>query len=251
LPKIEYRFYNEDTCFVHESDDEGNFEGHLRQGDYRVLATNTDAPGATFSEMDSYDKATVAIGNGQTRSSFANSLSPVYSVVIDHLDIPDNGIVRMEPLPVLLTKQLVLVFSLLGGLDTEVTSLSGELPGVYPSVYLTTGLPSEQSSSTSVRFNVAGEGVQREARIGLFGLRDPGKEPVYTNNLSLAFTLNNGSEEETTIAMTSILSAIILAHEGKLPARVSIFIELRRWADGIGGSIKAWTDGSEETIKVG
>jgi hypothetical protein len=255
LSKIEYHFYNEKTCLVHESDNEGNFEGQLRPGAYQVLATNTDAAGATFSEMDSYDKATVAIANGQTRSSFANTLSPVYSVVLEELEVPDRKSVLMEPSPTSLTKQLVLVFFLQDGLDTEIASISGDLFGVYPSVYLATGLPSEESFEespvTSVHFSVAGEGVQREAQIGLLGLRDPGAEPTYTNDLSLTLTLYNGKEKETIIPMTSTLSSIIDGNDGKLPVHVFFVIELTKQVDDIKGGIKAWTDGTEETITVG
>jgi hypothetical protein len=246
LPKLEYRFYSEDTCLVRESDDEGNFEGEFFPGVYRVLATNVDAPGVAFSGLERFDKATA--------SAQPTVNSGVYSVVVERLEVPDDGTVRIEPLPALLTKQLVLVFSLLDGLDTEVTSLSGELPGVYPSVYLATGLPSEesveQSPSTSVRFSVAGQGVQREAEIGLFGLRNPGAEPTYTNDLSLTLTLYNGREKATTIPLTTILSDIISGNNGKLPVHVSFLIELTRQVDDIKGGIKAWTDGSEETIKV-
>jgi hypothetical protein len=219
----------------------------LRSGSYRVLATNVDATGVAFSGLESYDAAQA------TRSTLVSSeLSSVYSVVVDHLEVPDNGTVRREPLPALLTKQLALIFSLQDELDTEIATISGELFGVYPSVYLATGMPSEesveQSLSTPIRFKVVEQGVQRSVQFGLFGLHDPEKEPVYTNDLSLTLTLNNESKEETTIPLTDILSDIIGGNNGVFPARVSIFIELRKQANDVAGRITAWADGEKETI---
>jgi hypothetical protein len=257
VPKVEYRFYNDKTCLVRESDEEGNFKGQLRPGAYQVLATNTDATGATFSEMDNYDEATVTIDDAAqaTRSTLISSeLSSVYSVVIGKLVVPNNGTALVEPTPVLLTKQLVLVFTLLDGLDKEIAAIAGEVYGVYPSVYLATGLPSErsveQSPSTGIPFSVAGEGVKRKAQVSMLGLRDPGKEPTYTNNLLLTLRLSDGREEKTTINLTTILSDIIEDNKGSLPVRLSFFIDLKRWVGGIEGSFRAWSDGSVEIIKV-
>jgi hypothetical protein len=253
LPKLEYNFYGEDTYLLRESDDEGNFEGELPPDVYRILATNVDAPGVVFSEMDSFDLATVTMDNVNSQ------LSTVYSVVVEQLEVSDYGNILREPLPALLTKQLVFVFTLVDGLDTEVASITGELPGIYPSLRLSTGLPSPesvtQSLSTSVRFKVVEQGMQRSVQIGLFGLRDPENGLVYTSDLALACASSGGDEEETTIPLTSVLSEIISENGGVLPPLVYISVELKRTQPptevGITGSITAWKNGEEESIIIG
>jgi hypothetical protein len=247
LPKLEYNFYGANTYLLRGSDDEGKFEGKLPPDVYRVLATNADAAGVTFSGMESFDLATVTMDNVNSQ------LSTLYSVAIEQLEVSDYGNILREPSPVLLTKQLVFVFTLVDGLDTEVASMSGSLPGVYPSLRLSTGLPSPesvtQSLSTSVRFKVVEQGVQRSVQIGLFGLRDPENGLVYTNDLALTLALNDGGEEETTIPLTNTLSEIISGNGGVLPSLVYVSIELKTSAvTGITGSITAWGDGEEETI---
>jgi hypothetical protein len=244
MPKLQYNFYGLDTSLVRESDETGNFEGRLPPNIYRVLATNTDAAGMAFSGMESFDLATVTIDNDA-------ALSTVYSVVVDPMELPDNGNILYEPSPALLTKQLVFIFTLLGDLGTEVVSITGSLPGVYPSLRLATGRPSPESAtqslSTSVRFEVSGQGVRRSARIGLLGLRDPEDGRVYTNNLALTLAMSGGGEEEATVDLTGVLSKIIPNNEGIFPPLITVSVELKPSDEtGITGSVTEWEYGDEE-----
>jgi hypothetical protein len=174
---------------------------------------------------------------------------------MDALEVTGVGSIRREPSPVLLTKQLVLVFTLSGGLDRQVTSMAGALPGVYPSVYLSTDQPSVQSLNeslvTSTRFAVPGRDVERSVRIGLLGLHDPDYGRTYTGHLALTLYLNDDSPEKTMVDLTGVLSGIIEDNRGVFPPLAYIAIELTRTeVGGIGVSITDWGSGEDETIEL-
>jgi hypothetical protein len=182
----------------------------------------------------------------------------IYSVVVEELIVrPDVRTYR--PTPVLLTKQLELIFVLSGGLETEVKTIAGVLPGVYLSVYLATGLPTPetliQSPNTAVRFDAVGEGNERRAQISLLGLRDPRYREVYTNNLEFALSMNDDSEEAVTVDLTNELSDILSLYQGVLPQETSVVIRLERipvdgTEGGITGSLIGWKVEGVEIITV-
>jgi hypothetical protein len=180
----------------------------------------------------------------------------VYSVRVEELKVSAGGAVEKTPLPVLLTRELVFVFSLSGGLESEVTSISGTLPGVFPSVRLATGLPTaeslNQSRQTAVVFSAPATNGKCSARIGLLGLLDPEEGSAYTCDLSLSLLMTGGGKEETEISLTSLFSGI-LANGGTLPQQLYINITIEPdVAEGgaIGGSIHSWGDGEEENLVI-
>jgi hypothetical protein len=267
LSGLEYRFYGTDTCIIRSGDARGNFEGRLSRGTYRVLATNTNAERATFTGLNTYDGATVGApavsGSEDTDPDIPEQWSPVdtvdnvYSVYVEELKVSAGGAVEKTPLPVLLTRELVFVFSLSGGLGTGVTSISGTLPGVFPSVRLSTGLPSSeslnQSRRTAVVFSAPATDGKCSARIGLLGLRDPEEGSAYTCNLSLSLLMNGGDKEETEISLTSLFSEIFMKNGGTLPQQLYIYITIAVEASeigGVGGSILGWGTGEEENLTI-
>jgi hypothetical protein len=263
LPALEYYFYatdGEETIRAN-SDNQGNFEGELTFGTYRVIATNTTTAtnGSVAFTTDSYEQATVTVQpTEQTRalSTLNAQLSTIYSVVVEELPVR-RGIQTYRPVPLLLTKQLELVFVLSGGLETEVKTIVGVLPGIYSSVYLATGLPTSealtQSSTTAVRFDIAGQGDERETQVSLLGLRDPRYREVYVNNLDLTLAMNDDSEEAVTIDLSNELSDLLSLYQGVLPPESSVTIRLERNPVGgvdasIDGSISKWEVGGEVVV---
>jgi hypothetical protein len=277
LPALEYHFYSGTQEPIRaNSDNQGNFEGELLFGTYRVIATNTAAAtnGSVAFSTSSYESATVTaqpteqmrsqlstvnsqLSTEQTRSQLStlnSQLSTVYSVVVEELSVR-HGMQPYRPTPVLLTKQLELVFTLSGGLETEIKSIAGVLPGVYSAVYLATGLPTPeavtQSPNTAVRFNAVGQGTERKAEVSLLGLRNPEYGAAYTNSLELTLSMNDDSEEAVIIDLTQELSDIFALYQGVLPSEISVEIQLERSPTGgvegtIGGSIKQWKVAGEE-----
>jgi hypothetical protein len=263
LSGLEYRFYGTDTCIIRSGDADGNFEGTLPWGTYRVLATNTNAARATFIGMDTYETATVgapAVSGSEDEGtdpdtpeqwSLVDTMDNVYSICVEELKVRASGAVEKTPPVDLLTRELVFIFELAGGLDIEVTSMRGALPGVYPSVSLTTGRPSSeslsQSSETAAVFSVPATDGQCLARIGLLGLLDPEDGNAYACDLSLTLLMIGGYEEEIKISMSSLFPEILLKNGGTLPRQLYIYITIAPDASeigGVGGSILGW--GTEE-----
>jgi hypothetical protein len=260
LPRLEYRFYAADTVLIRPDDGRSNFEGDLPAGLYHVLAVNAGdsiAAGVTFTGMDSYETAAVTVQPDRTGDATQLSMvnSGLYSVPVRDLEVTVFEDTRREPAPVPLTKQLVFFFTLSGGLETEVTSLTGVLPGVYSSVYLSDSRPTPQSMTQSLtaatRFELRSQGAERSVSVGLLGLRSPVDEPIYTCNLALTLTLSNGNREEITVDLTEALSDIITGNPGILPPQASIYIRLA-WTEmgGVGGSVEDWKIGNEETVEL-
>ena len=73
----------------------------------------------------------------------------VYSWNVDDVDVPLQGTVQYTPVPRPLVKQMLLHFQVTGMEEAKV--LNGKLNGVYPSVLLLSGEPSEQSISAAPR----------------------------------------------------------------------------------------------------
>jgi hypothetical protein len=160
---------------------------------------------------------------------------------------------------VLLTKQLKLVFTLSDGLDAEVKSIAGVLPGIYSAVYLSTGLPTPeaaaQSLTTAVRFDIAAQGSERKAQIFLLGLCHPEYGTVYTNQLELTLTMNDGSVVDVVIDLTKDLSDILSQYRGVLPTESFVDIRLEKISvggtgGGVMGSVTQWTAEGNEIVTV-
>jgi hypothetical protein len=266
LPALEYYFYSTDMRenIRANSDGEGNFEGELPFTAYRVIAANTAAAtggNVVFENMHTYDQAVVSTlptNQSYNQLSIVNAPLSIYSVVVPELLVtPDVRTYR--PVPVLLTKQLELIFILSGGLETEVKTIAGVLPGIYSSVYLSTGLPTPEatakSPATAVRLDAVGEGNERKAQVYLLGLCDPKYREIYTNSLELTLAMNNGSGEAVTVDLTQNLSDILFQYRGVLPTKTSVVIRMERTSvggieGGVTGSILEWTVEEGETITV-
>jgi hypothetical protein len=267
LSGLEYRFYSADTCIIRSGDADGNFEGTLPWGTYRVLATNTNAERATFAGLNTYETATVgapALSDSEDTDpdipeqwSPVDTIGKVYSVCVEELKVRASGAVEKTPSIDLLTRELVFIFELAGGLDIEVTSMRGVLPGVYPSVSLTTGFPGaeslSQSSQTAVAFSVPATNGQCSARLGLLGLRDPENSRAYDCDLALILLMIGDGREEIEISMSSLFSEILMKNEGVFPRQLYIYITIAPdIAEGgaIGGIIRSWGTGEGGTVSL-
>jgi hypothetical protein len=268
LPALQYHFYNAETrqtAFNRPDDGQGNFEGSLPKGDYHVIAVNTDAAAGgsvTFNRMDSYETANVSVdssqltvesddGESHSQLSTVNSLlSTVYSVVVE--DVTASGSQLYQPAPVLLTKQLELKFVLRDDLGGRVAELTGLLTGVYPSVLLHSGLPTQesidQSPQTAIRFEASGEGDQRQAQLGLFGIRNPEHGNAYRSILRIALNIPNENPQTLALDMTGIFTDII-QNQGAIPPQLTLHIEIRQNAIGIGGMVTGWGNEGETVVE--
>jgi hypothetical protein len=267
LPALQYHFYNAETrqsAFTHPDDGQGNFEGALPEGAYHVIAVNTAAAGGgtvVFNDMNNYETANVSVdssqltvessqGNAQL-STFNCQLSTVYSVVVEGVAAADLQPHRPEP--VLLTKQLELKFVLRDDLGGRVAELSGLLTGIYPSILLHTGRPSresiDQSPQTAIRFTASGQGEQRQAQFGLFGIRNPEHGDAYRNILRIVLRIPNENSQTLALDMTKIFTDIIEQNQGAIPPQLTLHIEIRQNAIGIGGMVTGWSNEGETVVE--
>jgi len=260
LPAMKYHFYNTDTdqeYIVRSCDGIGNFDATLPVGTYRVIATNTSASNVEFTGMNSHETAIVKAHSQNSRLFISRSgnytmlLQPdnVYSTIVEELVVTENNTVRLTPVPTLLTKQLNLVFSMQSGLDTEVASMTGVLPGIYPAVHLYTceGTQIEQSPEMAVNFETVAEGNERKAQISLFGVCDPATVD-YTNNLELELTMKDGSTSNVTLDLTEVISDIMEKNEGSIPPELSIPIEVTKTETDdikVGVEVGGWIEEGE------
>ena len=256
LPAMTYRFYTPDTCLVRADDGAGAFRGRLPADTYRVLAVNADARAANvdFGGLDDYETATVSARGVEPPTpgfpyALVDTVGPAFAVRLGKLEVAENGAVGEHPLPELLARRLVLVFTFADGLETEVVSLTGVLPGVFPAVLLSTGRPPEPAPGTvtAVRFGISGEGAQRTAQVGLLGLYDPGGQQVQDAGLlALTLTLSNGERKAAVMNdLPALLSAIIAGNRGVFPSPLYMTIGLAPASDGDGNvtitaGIKEW-----------
>jgi hypothetical protein len=259
LPALQYHFYNVDSLqplIVRSGDSQGNFEGPLPVGSYRVIAVNTDAASGgnvTFDDMDNYE---LARANSVVSSQPNAQLSPLdcylYSVVVPELIVASSDTIY-RPDPVLLTKTVVLRFILEDELSAEVVSLDGILRGVYPSalLYTQTAVTDNPSAidASAVAFNSGPTSDGWEAELPLFGLCDPGYGQVYENILTVSLGMREGGDEEIALRLTKILSNWFVLHKDKLPDRIVLNIVLTRGSILSQGGVTVWADsGESETI---
>lgn len=275
LPASQYHFYNTNTnqeYIVRSCDGSGNFDGLLPVGTYRVIATNISADNVTFNGMDSHETASVyaddllstrgvswnivdwtytessleAVEKSLfSKLSYLEQPDEVYSTIIEKLIVTENYTIRVEPVPMLLTKHLTLVFSMQDGLDTEVVSMIGVLPGVYPAVHLYSGqgLQIEKSPTVAICFETITDGIERRAHISLFGMYDPAHGEIYSNNIVLNLNMIDGSTIVTTLDLTEILSDVIEKNDGIIPLELSLSLALTKTPIGVGVEVEGWIEG--------
>ena len=262
LPAVHYYFYHINdvvACITRECDGKGNFEGTLPVGTYRVIATNIDAGNVEFSDMGSHRsaKATLSEFTPSRSGHFSRATQTVlaqpgkvYSTIIDELKVTAYGEERHTPSPALLTRQVTLSFTLMDGLEEEVSTISGTLNGVYPSVQLYSCQHSTesavQSPTMAVLFQTTAEDNIHRARVSLFGLCNPSYGTVYSSVLQLQLDMNDGSTDTTTFDLTDSLSAIIEQNAGTIPIQLQLLIELRKTDVGIEVGVVEWIEGGED-----
>lgn len=143
----------------------------------------------------------------------------------------------------------------------EATILNGKLNGVYPSVFLLSGAPSEQSISaapvTNAEFTVAlTRGKTREtelvymasAEIRLLGLLSPEYGISYDSRLYLQVHNSSGKTYDTSVNMNRILTDIINLYAGELPVdeTIEVNINVNLLDMVLSAVVESWTEGSGE-----
>lgn len=213
------------------------YEADLKAGTYRGLCYNTDAVNVAFSDMDSYETATVSVSTmPASRAALASRAegtevaqpAGLYHACVEDFTLEAGKMMEITFSPVPLVKTVRLRFELPAWLTTE--SLSGALMGVYPSLLLSTMEPSAEaltaSYSTYVAFDADLSGAEAAATVTLFGLADPQGGTAYTNTLALGLTAAGGKQYPLVADLTPALTEVMAANGGTLPAGVEFVVNL-------------------------
>lgn len=206
-------------------------------------------------------EAVAGYGTDAAEVRLVSEMQPgnVYSWNVDDVDVPLQGTVQYTPVPRPLVKQMLLHFQVTGMEEAKV--LNGKLNGVYPSVLLHSGKPSEQSISaapeTNTSFTVTltraetrntEPAYMASAEIRLLGLLSPEYGAAYDSRLHLQVRNSGGEMYSASVNMNGTLTDIIRLYAGELPADETVEVEL-----GINllnavltAEVKGWTEGSGE-----
>ena len=255
-----YHFYPADGSapITAPCDGQGNFSGLLPAGTYQVIGANTNASGAEFRGMDSYETGTAHATclKGLTRRLpptlsgvvDAPSLYQIERTVLTNLVVAGNDTIERDPVPAYLTHNVKFTFYLDEHLTPLVSHIAGTLRGVYPSVNLyyqrTLDDAIALSPDISLDFTPHEEPDHWAASLSLFGICDPKYGEAYRNILSIILTLPD-EEAHIRIDLTNELSKIIVENDGHIPIEIPLEFELNWTGIEVVGIVKPWKDGGE------
>lgn len=231
----------------------------LPAGDYRVLAYNADATGVRFAEMDDYAMAVVELIPVATRSGgyvVVGEPPEVYVAAMpEELVIVAGGQTESNAAVRKLMRTLVFNFSSESNLSLD--KLESTLCGVYPSVLLSTGEPTQRAlqaaPEVAVCFGADFRSVTKATgTVRVPGLLDPQNGTVYDNVLNLKLDTPEGGHYTSAVNLNGALTQILADNGGVLPVEVPIemSIRLERTAVGLSAAVEGWKVGetSEGTI---
>lgn len=224
---------------IRDTDAKG-FIGILPVGTYQALAVNSDVAGVNFTNMSTYQTATVEIKPETT-------LSALHSFGTEPLVVDGIRTIERSYVPTLLTKTLILNFEQ----DEAIASLSGVLCGTYPSVLLDTGTPSKASQDAAPTTTLPFEAILTEGKgkaiLTMLGILGPEYGVKYHNLLQLKVVTHTGETLTKDIDMNRVLSDMLKANGGVMPS-LPVEIDLKVNIDiliGLQASVVAWSTGGE------
>lgn len=233
------------------------FHDTLPAGTYRALVVNTDFRGVKLSDMEHYETARVELLPPATRSDAGLSLvgQPVnvWALSLNALSVESES---EAAFPQARFRSCVHTVRLSFDIQDpeELSSLEGHLQGVYPSVLLAGGEPSEEAraaaASTFIPFSVALNKEGGECTVGVLGILSPDGGSAYHNVLRLSATGTEGEVVTTEVDLTEELSRVLGSGSGELPQelsiRVSVDIRFGPKPEMIAvATVQGWNNGGE------
>ncbi|NDV84356.1 DUF5119 domain-containing protein [Bacteroides sp. 51] len=257
LPSMRYYFYDMSEYsapLVYPCDGNGNFEGDLPAGIYRVIAVNPDAEYVSFSGMDRETTAWVTADLAFEASRISVLLAQpgkVYAFNLGAFILSSGDELSFEPVPELLLRRVRIRMELSESLRGHVVGIDGVLCGVYPSVRLFGFEPViadlSDIAGSQVRFRATAEDARWVAYLDVFGLCDPDYGRVYENLLDLVLTLNDGRQANVQADLTGQLSDIIKQSGGTIPLTLSLELTIEADEADFSVSILPWDpDGGDD-----
>lgn len=217
--------------FTRDCPPEG-FVGEVKSDSYRVLAVGSDFHGVMLTGMESYETATAAVQPVvSTRSDGLQAVSQADGLCLlpfDAFTVEGGGAMVHRATPRTLGSTIRLTFTV--DRRDHLASLEGTFQGVYPSVLLSTGAPTEEARAAAVAtvtpFSVSltGDGFRCDVRT--LGVLYPADGETYTNKLRLTTVSTDGQMLSTQTDLTEELSRVMEANGGLLPLSLTMSVSL-------------------------
>lgn len=195
-------FYGDNGSLVRGKTENNHLSAVLPTGKYKILAVNEDVEGVAFSNMEEFDKAyAYALPvYGKTKedvtSGWIRQPGWVYSGSLGDLVVNTGDTIQRTLMPAPLVQRVTLKIQLTGDVDA-VTSVSGALTGVAPSVRLASGVCGDGYASITgldpKPLDAAGNFTADVLVFGVEAKNEDGTPASNTVQLELGFT-NGGSQ---------------------------------------------------------
>lgn len=239
--------------FTRDCPPEG-FVGEVESGSYRVLAVGSDFHGVELTGMESYETATAVVQPVvSTRSDGLQAVSQPDGLCLlpfEAFTVEGGGAVVHRATPRTLGSTIRLTFTV--DRRDHLASLEGTFQGVYPSVLLSTGAPTEEArtaaAATVTPFSVSltEDGLRCDVRT--LGVLYPADGETYTNLLRLIAVSTDGQMLSTQTDLTEELSRAMDANGGLLPLSLSldVMLEVRFEPEPVmeaTATVRGWNDG--------
>lgn len=237
---IRYCFYPSDNgARIQIDTDSTGLKFTLPPDEYKLLIFNCDGKTVEFRNMDKFETAEAYIIDSKAAKSTVSSIVPLYGVAIDDLVVKvgqENQIV-FTPEPLVREVNIKIKVD---GMD-YVKECKGILSGVSAAINLSRQLiVEEDKTEATFQTSPSEEGVQ--ASILILGKpADKGEQPpeASSNEMTLDFTLNDGSTVSTTVELGNSLnetegSTVNVGIEACVEKKAVFSVKINRW-DVAGG----------------
>ena len=230
-PKSTYYYFYRDGRLWEPSATETSGEGYtgtLPTGTYNVLMHNTDCPMVSQQEMEDFLQAKMhADARSVDKTSKLFCEQDTYSLALEDVVIECHKTTILHPDPQRLNRTVTMAFTI--DLPREFTKVSGELQGVYPSAYLTNGMPAvdDESAFYAVDFEAPITRNEGSTDLKLFGIRDPGNGTKYKNVVNLTLIDYLQTSFGVPVDISNTITEILKEYGGMIPMGTHITIPIR------------------------
>jgi len=232
-------FYGKDSVITRDCKD-SVYSGTLPNGNYQVIAYNTDATNVGYALATYVDAQAFSQGqNGVTKAiSYLAQPSHSYGIGLGSLTVFENSVVNETMLPLPFVKKIHLKYAVTGE-KQAIASCSASLSGLALSVNIVTGKP--VGNTGTVSFIPSSTSDVYESTVTFLGVSNS-----TTNDLGTVLHFTGGGSQTIKVDITS---ALIGVNEAVIPIAVKLTIAVTGNVEaGFGATLTGWTVDTEDVI---
>jgi hypothetical protein len=230
-------FYGDNGVLSYDCNS-NEFCGSLPDGNYQVIAYNTDAKGVTFNGTDTYTgtQANVTEQNETKAVTYLSQPIHAYGIGLGKISVYGDSTVNEKITPYPFVKKIQLKYIITGN-RTAVLSCSSILTGLALSVNIATGKPSGNTGAISFTPTSTNEGF--ESIITAFGISDTSPK-----TLSSVIRFTSGGSQTIDLDIASALAGV---NDAVIPIEVNLNIAVTETVQGdFGATLTGWTYDTQE-----